>query len=64
MSTTVLRSAEDLAWAVEVHGIPASTRFAILHGTEDAPDSIECWNDPDPDYVTAPDLVDIFPRPS
>lgn len=55
--TTVIDSDDDLKWLRDVHNVPRETKFAILYGTEDAPDTIECWYTECPRYDQPPDYI-------
>lgn len=58
--STPLESAEDIAWAIEVHATTAPAgevfRFAVLYGNEDAPSQIEFWHAANPHYQAKPDF--------
>lgn len=67
----VLDTPEDLAWAKDAHAIPQATKFAVLHGSQDEPTKIECWNNPPlfeppdvtvhyPEYAFEQELVSTF----
>lgn len=44
MATTILETAEDMAWLAEVHApIAAGYPMAVLHGNEDSPDRVELY---------------------
>jgi hypothetical protein len=57
MSYSVITDETDFHWLWDVHNVPGGYHFAILHGNEDSPQSIELWRSAEPKFGESPDLV-------